>query len=54
MHTIWKLQREQPVYRFQAKTLISLCTNEKTQATIFLIDNKNVLTLRTTYTTNFS
>ena len=38
MHTICKLQREQPVYIFTAKTLISLCTNETTQTTIFSID----------------
>ena len=43
MHTIYNLQREQPVYRFKAKTLISLSTNETTQTTIFSIDNKNVL-----------
>ena len=54
MHTICKLQREQPVHRFKRKTLISLCTNETTQATIFSIDNKNVLTLKTTYTTSSS
>ena len=54
MHTICKLQREQPVHRFQRKTLISLCTNETTQATIFSIGNKNVLTLKTTYTTSSS
>ena len=35
MHTICKLQREQPIYRFKAKTLISLCTNETTEITIF-------------------
>ena len=35
MHTIYNLQREQPVYRFKAKTLISLSTNETTQTTIF-------------------
>ena len=54
MHTIYNLQREQPVYRFKAKTLISLCRNETTQTTIFSIDNKNVLTFKTTYTTSFS
>ena len=48
MHTICKLQREKPVYRFKAK-----CTNETTQATFFSIGNKNVLTLKTTYTTSF-
>ena len=31
-----------------------LCTNEIAQTTIFSIDNKNVLTLKTTYTTSFS
>ena len=35
MHTIYNLQREQPVYRFKEKTLISLSTNETTQTTIF-------------------
>ena len=35
MHAIYNLQREQPVYRFKAKTLISLSTNETTQTTIF-------------------
>ena len=35
MHTVYNLQREQPVYRFKAKTLISLSTNETTQTTIF-------------------
>ena len=35
MITICNLQREQPVYRFKAKTLISLFTNETTQRTIF-------------------
>ena len=35
MHTIYNLQREQPVYRFKAKTLISLSTNETTQTNIF-------------------
>ena len=54
MHTICKLQREQPVCRFIAKTLISLWTNETTHTTIFSTDNKNVLTLKTTYTTSFS
>ena len=51
---ICRLQRETPVCRCNAKTLISLHTNETTQATIFWIDNKNVLTLKTTYTTSFS
>ena len=37
MHMICKLQREQPVYRFKEKTVISLYTNEKTRKTIFLI-----------------
>ena len=32
---------------------LSLCTNETTQATIFLIDSKNVLTLKATYITSF-
>ena len=54
MHTICKLQREQPVHRFKAKTLNSLCTNETTQITTFSIYSKNVLTLKTTYTTSFS
>ena len=54
MHTICKLQRELLVYRFKAKTLILLCTNEKTQTTIVSIDNKNVSTFKTTYTTSFS
>ena len=48
MHTICKLQREQPVCRFKAKTLISLRRNETTQTTVFSIDNKNALTLKTT------
>ena len=34
MHTIYNLQREQPVYRFKEKTLISLSRNETTQTTI--------------------
>ena len=34
-HTICRLQREQPVCRFKAKTLISLRTNQTTQAAIF-------------------
>ena len=54
MHKIYKLQTEQPVYRFKAKTLISLWRNETTQATIFPIDNKNVLIFKTNYTTSFS
>ena len=54
IHTIYKLQRERPVYRFKAKTLISLPTNETTQTTIFSIDNKNVLALNATHTTIFS
>ena len=54
MHTNYNLQREQPVYRFKAKTLISLSTNETTQTTIFSIDNKNVLALKATPTTSFS
>ena len=35
MRAIYNLQREQPVYRFKAKTLISLSTNETTQTNIF-------------------
>ena len=54
MHTICRLQREQPVCRLKAKTLISLRRNEATQTTIFSIDNKNALTLKTTYTACFS
>ena len=54
MHTICRLQHEQPVCRFKAKTLISLRTNETTQTTIFPIDSKNALILKTTYTTSFS
>ena len=54
MHAICRLQREQPVCRFKARTFISLRTNETTQTTIFSIDNKNALTLKTTYTTSFS
>ena len=53
MHTICGLQREQPVDRFKAKTLTSLCTNEKTQTIIFLIDQKNILSLKTTIATIF-
>ena len=34
-HTICTLQRAQPVCRFKAKTLVSLHTNQTTQATIF-------------------
>ena len=30
MYKIYNLQREQPVYSFKAKTLISLSTNETT------------------------
>ena len=30
MYKIYNLQREQPVYRFKAKTSISLSTNETT------------------------
>ena len=47
MHTT-RLQREQPVCRFKAKTLISLRTNETTQTTIFSIGKKNAFTLKTT------
>ena len=54
MHTICRLQREQQVFRFKAKTLILLRTNETTQMIIFSIDNKNALTLKTTYTARFS
>ena len=53
MHTVCRLQREQPVYRFKEKTLISLCTHETTQKTVFFIDNKNALTLNKTYATSF-
>ena len=53
MHTICRLQREQPVYRFKAKTLASLCTNETTQTIIFLIDQNNILSLKTTIATIF-
>ena len=53
-HTICRLQREQPVCRFKAKTFISLRINETTQTTIFSIDNKIALALKTTYTTSFS
>ena len=52
MHTICRLQHEEPVYRFKAKILISLCKNERTQANIFSIVSNNVLTLKTTYTTS--
>ena len=51
---ICRLQREQPISRFKAKTLISLRKNEATQRTIFSIDNKNALTLKTTHATSFS
>ena len=58
MHTIYNLQREQPVYRFKAKNLVSLSTNETTQTIIFSIDNKNVLAVnakaKATSTTIFS
>ena len=54
MHTICRLQSEEPVYRFKAKTWISLYENETTQRTFFSIDSKNILTLKTTYTTSFS
>ena len=54
MHTIYNLQREQRVYRFMVETLISMSINETTQTTIFSIDNKNVLALKTTHTTFFS
>ena len=54
MHNICRLQREQPVCRFKAKCLISMHTNETTQATVFSIDNKNALALKTTYTISFS
>ena len=54
MHTICRLPREQPVCKFKAKTLILLRTNETTQTTIFSIDNKNALILKTPYTTSFS
>ena len=35
MHTIYNLQREQPLSRLKAKTLISLSTKETTQTTTF-------------------
>ena len=35
MHTICRLQREQPVYKFKTKNSTSLCTNETTQTAIF-------------------
>ena len=35
MHTVYNLQREEPVYRFKAKTLISQSKNEITQTIIF-------------------
>ena len=54
MHTIYNLQREQPIYRIKTKTWISLSTNETTQTTIFPIDNKNALALKVTHTTIFS
>ena len=54
MHTICRLQHEQPVCKFKAKTLISLRTNETTHTTIVSIDSKNALILKTTYTTSFS
>ena len=53
MHTICRLQREQPVCRLKAKTLISMRRNETTLTTIFSIDDKNALTLKTTYATSF-
>ena len=52
MQTIYNLQREQPVDRFKARTLISLCTNETIQTTIFSIDSKNILGLNKTQTTS--
>ena len=39
--------------QFKAKTLISLCRIETTQATIFSIDSKNVLAFKTIYTISF-
>ena len=51
---IYKLQLEQLVYRFKAKTLISLCTNDSIQTTSFSIDNNNFLILKATYTTILS
>ena len=54
IHTIYKLQRERPVYKKKKKTLISLPTNETTQTTIFSIDKRNVLALNATHTTIFS
>ena len=47
MYTNYKLQREQPVYRFKVKILISQCINETTEANIS-IENKNALTLKET------
>ena len=47
MQTNYKLQREQPVYRFKVKILISQCINETTEANIS-IENKNALTLKET------
>ena len=44
MHPIYNLQCQQPVHGFRVKTLISLSPNETTQATIFWIDSKNILT----------
>ena len=44
MHPIYNLQCQQPVHGFKVKTLISLSPSETTQATIFWIDNKNILT----------
>ena len=48
MYTNYKLQREQPVYIFKVKSLISQCINETTEANIFSIENKNALTLKET------
>ena len=38
MHTIYNLQRQKPIWFHCAKTLISLCTNETTETTIFSIE----------------
>ena len=53
MYTICRLKREQPVYRFKAKTLILQSTNETTQTIILLIDQNNILSLKTTIATIF-
>ena len=40
MDTIFSLQRQQPIRFHCAKTLISLCTDETTQTTIFSIETQ--------------